>query len=150
MKSFLGNMEVKKCMILIFAVSTIFTALQGQGQQKQFIKGQLKDQVNNQPVAYATVALRRLSDSTLITGTATNQDGEFTLESVAHGKYSLIISAIGYNGVTKNIDLINDYNTGTILLQEKSLTLAEIVVVGERIKTKTEPDKTTYFLNKKK
>jgi hypothetical protein len=149
MKSFLGNMEVKKCMILIFAVSTIFTALQGQGQQKQFIKGQLKDQVNNQPVAYATVALRRLSDSTLITGTATNQDGEFSLESVADGRYCLIISAIGYNRVSKNIDLTNNYNTGTILLQEKSVTLGEIVVVGERMKAKTEPDKTTYFVNKK-
>ena len=149
MKSFLGNMEVKKCLILIFAVSTLFTAMQGQGQQKQFIKGQLKDQVNNQPVAYAIVALRRLSDSTLITGTATDQDGEFILESVANGKYSLIISAIGYNGVSKDIDLINDYNAGIILLQEKSLTLGEIVVVGERIKAKAEPDKTTYFLNKK-
>ncbi|MGC1389694.1 MAG: TonB-dependent receptor [Bacteroidales bacterium] len=149
MKSYLGNVEVKKCIMLILAVATIFNGIQGQGQQKQFIKGQLKDQVNNQPVAYATVALRRFSDSTLITGTATNQDGEFTLESVAHGKYCLIISAIGYNGVTKNIDLISDYNTGTILLQEKSMTLAEIVVVGERIKAKAEPDKTTFFMNKK-
>ncbi len=65
------------------------------------------------------------------------------------GKYSLIISAIGYNNVAKNIDLTGDYDAGTILLQEKSLALGEIVVVGERIKAKAEPDKTTYFVNKK-
>ena len=149
MKSFSGNKEVKKCLMVLFTVATIFTALQGQDQQKQLIKGKLIDQLNNQPVAYATVALRRFSDSTLITGTATNQDGEFILESVAHGKYVLVISAIGYNSVSKKIDLINDYNTGITLMQEKSLILGEIVVVGERIKAKAEPDKTIYFLNKK-
>ena len=149
MKSFLGKKEGKKCILLIFAIATSLTLLQGQGQQKHSIKGQLKDQQSMQAVAYATVALRRISDSTLITGTASNLDGEFSLESVPDGKYCLIISAIGYNRVTKNIDLTNNYNTGTILLQEKSVTLGEIVVVGERMKAKAEPDKTTYFMNKK-
>ena len=51
--------------------------------------------------------------------------------------------------MTKNIDLTDNYNTGTILLQEKSVTLGEIVVVGERMKAKTEADKTTYFMNEK-
>ena len=149
MKTILGNKEGKKAIMLICAIATGFCLLQGQVQQKLYIKGQLKEQKNMQPVAFATVALRRIADSTLITGTASNIDGEFSIESVPNGKYIIIISAIGYTGVSKNIELTNNYNTGTILLQEKSVALGEIVVVGDRMKAKTEADKTTYFINKK-
>jgi hypothetical protein len=149
MKSILGKKEGKKTLILIFAIVLSLPVLQGQNQQKLNIKGQLKDQQNMQAVAFATVALRRLSDSTLITGTSSNLDGEFQIGSIPAGKYSLIISAIEFSRVVKNIDLKNDFNTGTILLQEKSVTLGEVVVVGERMKAKTEPDKTIYYMNKK-
>ena len=149
MKSFLGKKEGKKAIILIFVTVLSLSVLNGQDQQKLNIKGQLKDQQNMQPVAFATVALRRLSDSTLITGTSSNLDGEFQIGSIPAGKYSLIISAIEFNRVIKSIDLKNDFNAGIILLQEKSVTLGEVVVVGERMKAKTEPDKTIYYMNKK-
>ncbi len=149
MKSILGKKEGKKTIMLIFVIAATLSMLQGQGQQKFSIKGQLKDKQNMQAVAYATVALRKTSDSTLITGTSSNPDGEFDIESVPAGKYCLIISAIEFEHVTKNIDLVNNFNTGPVLLQGKSVTLSEVVVVGERIKAKTEPDKTTYFMSKK-
>jgi len=149
MKSLEVKKVVKKWILLVFIIATSLSSLKGQGQQKFYIKGQIKDQQNMQAVAYATVALRRASDSTLITGTSCNLDGEFDIESVPAGKYCLIISAIEFNHVTKNIDLKDNVNTGAILLQEKSVTLNEVVVVGERMKAKTEADKTTYFMNEK-
>ena len=75
MKTILGNKEGKKAIMLICALATGFCLLQGQVHQKLYIKGQLKEQKNMQPVAFATVALRRTADSTLITGTASNIDG---------------------------------------------------------------------------
>ena len=89
MKSFLGKKEGKKTIMLIIAIATSLSLIQGQGQQKFYIKGQLKDQQNMQALAFATVALRRTSDSTLITGTASNIDGEFSIESVPDGRYCL-------------------------------------------------------------
>jgi len=149
MKSFLGKEEGKKTVILFFVTVLSLSVLNGQDQQKLNITGQLKDQQNMQAVSFATVALRRLSDSTLITGTSSNLDGEFQLGSIPAGKYSLIISAIEFSCVVKNIDLKSDFNTGIILLQQKSVTLGEVVVIGERTKAKTEPDKTIYYMNKK-
>lgn len=149
MKSILGKKAGKKCFLLMLVIAVNLTALPGQEQPKQFIKGQLKEKQTMQAVGFATVALRRVSDSTLITGTSTNIDGEFILEQIADGKYSIIISAIGYVRVTYNIDLKNNYDMGTILLQENTLKLGEVEVVGERIKAKAEADKTTYFINKK-
>lgn len=149
MKSLLGTKEGKKAIMLICVIATSLCLLQGQEQQKLYIKGQLKEQKNMQPVAFATVALKRTADSTFITGTASNIDGEFSIESIPSGKYLIVISAIGYTGASQNVELTNNYNTGTILLQEKSVSLGEIVVVGDRTKAKAEADKTTFFINKK-
>jgi outer membrane receptor protein involved in Fe transport len=149
MKSFIRKEEGKKIVILIFAILQSLCVLQGQNQPKFSIKGQLKDQQNYQVVAFATVALRRLPDSTMVTGTSSNLDGEFIIGSIPAGKYSLIISSLEYTSVIRNIDLINDFNTGIVFLHEKSVTLGEVVVVSERMKAKNEADKTIYYMNKK-
>lgn len=149
MKSIFRKKEVKKLMIFIIAIETSFGLLHGQGQQKLYIKGVLKDQQNMETVAFATVALRKTSDSTLITGTASKMDGEFIIENIDKGDYCVIISAIGYEYKAKTINLNENYNTGVILLQPKSVILGEVIVAGERVKAIPEADKTTYLLNKK-
>ncbi len=85
MKSFSGKKEDKKFILLIFAFAASLSLLQGQNQQKHSIKGQLKEKQSMQAMAYATVALRRLSDSALVTGTASNPDGGFILPAVPDG-----------------------------------------------------------------
>jgi outer membrane receptor protein involved in Fe transport len=149
MKSFLRSDSVKKFIMLIVVFVSGLALLSAQGQKKLLITGQLKDQQNKQAVAYATVALRRTSDSTFITGAASNPDGEFSLEIIGAGSYSILISAIGYNHVSKTVNLTDNYNMGIIVLEQKSVSLGEVVVQGERVKVKAEPDKTTFFVNKK-
>ena len=149
MKSLLRKKDAKKLMLLIFAITSGLVVLYGQEQPKLSIKGRLKDQQTMQAVSYATVALKRSSDSTFITGVASNQDGEFSLENISRGSYCIIISAIGYNHVTITVDLTDGYDTGVILLKPKSVALAEVVVTGERVKAKAGADKTTFFVNKK-
>lgn len=149
MKSLLRKNDTKKLMLLIFSITTGLLVLEGQGQQRLSIKGKLMDQGNMQAVAYATVALKRSSDSTFVTGVASNTDGEFNLENIGRGNYCIIISAIGYNHINKTVDLTDNYDIGVILLQQKSVALGEIVVTGERVKAKTGAEKTTFFVNKK-
>lgn len=149
MNSLLRKKDSKKLLLFIIAIAISMVVLQGQGQQKLSIKGLLIDQQNMQAVSYATVALRRTSDSTFITGAASDQDGGFNLENLTRGSYNIIVSAIGYNHVAKKVELTGNYDMGTILLQQKSVALGEVVVTGEKIKAKAEADKTTYFMNKK-
>ncbi len=40
-------------------------------------------------------------------------------------------------------------DAGTILLQDTAIMIKETVVVGERVKAKSETDKTTFFMTKK-
>ena len=148
MKTFHLFKGIQKLIILSF----IFAAgmsLHAQAQQKYFIAGQLADQSSMKAVAWATVALLRLPDSTLLTGTASDEDGKFLLESVAGGSYRLLISAIGYRGESMNIKLADNCETGIIYMHENAVTLGEIVVSGERKKTENGAEKTTYFINKR-
>jgi hypothetical protein len=147
MKSLLKT-GVKKIMLLI-AFSTFIIVVYGQGQPKFTIKGQLTDQKSMQPVSFATVALRRSSDSVLTTGVASDLDGRFIIGPVNEDNYQLVISAIGYLPENRDIKLINDFDAGTIYLQEKSVQLNEIVISSERKKAEAGMDKITYFINKK-
>jgi hypothetical protein len=140
---------VKITIIAAVILMAGISLLNGQAPQKYYIRGQLKDQLDMQPVSFVTVALRRLSDSTLLTGVASNSDGEFSFESLPAERYSLEISAIGYNRLKKEIDLKDNVNSGVILLQPRSVSLDEVVVVADRIKARASAESTTYYINKK-
>ncbi len=140
----------KKCVLLAASIVIgIFTTLHA--QQKQFIKGTITGQKSSQAIPFANVALYDTTDSTLISGTISNFDGKFDISPVAVGSYSLRISVIGYEPMTKLIEVsdTSDNNTGIICLQKKAVNLEEVTIVGERIKAKSETDKTTFFINKK-
>lgn len=115
------------------------------------ITGQVKDGKSEQSIPYASISLYNANDSSLITGTVSGTDGHFAITKVASGEYDLRVSFMGYQTVTRKIDLTSqeNYHTGTILLQAASVKLGEAVAIGERIKAKAEPDKTTYFINQK-
>lgn len=149
MKSLFKKTEIRRGLFLILLMTLIINALQGQDKKTFLIKGKLKDQVNMQGMAFTTVALRRAADSTLITGTMSNDAGEFSLRAIPSGKYRVEISAIGYDLVILKVDLMKDFDAGDIIMKEKSISLGEVVVQGERMKTKTEADRTTYFINSK-
>jgi hypothetical protein len=78
----------KGLLILFFSVSTFFPVFSQ-------IQGRVTD-ANNQPVEFANVALYALPDSTLVTGTITNKNGEFSLNANDIGNAFLRISFIGY------------------------------------------------------
>lgn len=82
------------------------------------IKGIVKD-ANGEPIVGANVLVKGTSK-----GTITNLEGRFTLENVKNEKI-LVVSFIGY--LTKEVPLRNDI---TIIMQEDSKSLDEIVVIG--------------------
>lgn len=106
---------------LIFLVALIATVSQLLGQT---ITGKVVD-TNNQPIAYANVALYVLPDSTLVTGTITNEAGDFSLETQSTEKGFLRVSFIGYE--TQDEAMVSGK---VIVLKEDSHLLGEVVVKG--------------------
>ena len=60
------------------------------------ITGKIFDRTLNQPIEYTNIALYKAQDSSLVTGTVSNVDGEFLLEDIPYGKYYLEANFIGY------------------------------------------------------
>ena len=120
-------------------------------QEKLSISGKLTDGKNNQGIPFATVALIRVADSTIIEGVISDENGLFSIIPPTFGNYRLQVSNISYKPASLNIKVVNKGVTdaGIIVLQDKSIILNELIVVGERVKAKSESDKTTFLMTKK-
>ncbi len=68
------------------------------------ITGKIQDTIDNYPFEYATAALYKQNDKSLVTGVVTNVDGVFTFENVKNGDYYIEVSFVGYS--TKTIENI--------------------------------------------
>ncbi len=99
------------------------------------IKGQLIEEATGETIPYATVALYAKKDSSLITGSTSNFDGEFSLEKVAKGDYYLKLSFIGFKDLIINTlnftNASSSIELGTIELQSDVTVLDEFEVTAK-------------------
>ena len=77
-----------------------------------------------QPIPFATVQLLK-TDSSMITGAITDEQGEFTLSAPA-GKAILQISYIGFTSRTLNLLLPLQEHLGHIILKEETEQIKEV------------------------
>ncbi|MCX2743594.1 TonB-dependent receptor [Mangrovivirga sp. M17] len=88
------NREVLNKPYLFLAL--FFLCFAANAQQAGKITGKVSDQ-NSQPVPFANVAVLNQSDSSLVTGAVTSENGNFTMGSPkVAGTYLVRLSAIGY------------------------------------------------------
>tara|TARA_R110002049_G_scaffold228528_5_gene400674 strand:- start:2475 stop:4985 length:2511 start_codon:yes stop_codon:yes gene_type:complete len=100
------------------------------------ISGKITDVTDNTPLEYATAALYKKQDGTLVTGVITELDGSFSIPNVKAGSYYLEASFMGYN--SKKVEGITLSKRGAaIALGNIQLTLGnqldEVVVQGDRL-----------------
>lgn len=111
------------CFILLYITFSF-------SQSKSFkITGTLISEADKTPLESATVYLETLKDSTLVTYTISDKNGDFVLENKTYqDSLNLTVSYIGFESYSKRI-VINkkDINLGTINLKTANL-LDEVVI----------------------
>lgn len=108
---------------IIFLSSILFLFANTSFAQNS-IKGRVLS--GGKPVEFATVALLKTK-----LGTTTNADGNFQLNKIPSGKYTLAVSFIGYENHRREIQLSNNQSISlSIELKELSNKLDEVVVTG--------------------
>lgn len=134
-------------LILLLNSITLFA------QSKSSIIGKVIESKNNEPVPFATISLFDVSDtlSKRMRGTVSDVNGNFTIDQIQNGKYYLRISSIGFKTATKTFSISSAkvIDAGIFSLQDSIPLMNEIVITTDRIKGKSETDKTIYFINKK-
>ena len=84
-----------------------------------------------EPIPYATIKVKSIDGSKVLTGGVTRDDGSFTLQIEQHQLPLLLeASLIGFTPKEVRCDRITDYK---IILQESALELAELSVTANRI-----------------
>ena len=122
--------------ILLLNVGIIFS--------QNNVSGVLVDSLNNEKLPFVNVGLMRAVDSIFVSGTSSNEDGQFKLEHVPSGKYIFFVSSIGYESVKKMLDVNGDLDMGVIKMKAGSTRLEDVVVVEKRPLFSNEGEKTLY------
>lgn len=122
-----------KCLHLLLtalALGTGSTFAQSTGDAR--LQGRLLRASDRQAIDMGNALLRRLPDSTLVTGAVTDSLGTFSLTASA-GTYLLELRALGYQGQYKTITLpATGLDLGELLLSEETQQLRGIEVRGRR------------------
>ena len=105
--------------------------------QNRKVLGKVISFENNQPIPlrFATVKLLLPKDSSLVSGTSTNENGNFELALTSENQYLISISCVGYRNVYEIINVAVDQSLFTlrdIVVVENSIALKEAIVVGKR------------------
>lgn len=100
------------------------------------LKGKLMESGTKEPVSFATVALLSMPDSVVAGGVSADENGDFSFQNLAFGKYILKISMVGY--VTKRVPAIilsenhPTLNVGTIPVLSGAKTLSGVEIVAQK------------------
>ncbi len=116
------------------------------GKQIKVIQFQVSliDSINKQPLEYASVAIYKATDNSLVTGEITNAKGAFTINNLPAGKFSIKSSFVGYKTETTTIE-INNASVDLplpILMSSASLSLSEVQVSGKQNEKQMNIEKT--------
>ncbi len=129
---------------LMMGVFSVIFSLPANAQTAT-IKGKVIDRESGEPIEYASVALFRIADSTLLSGLVTDTNGLFELASKTEDELYLTAQFMGYEtfysapfpgGESKDI--------GTIQLGFNAAVLSEVEVIGREITTLHRLDKQVF------
>src|SRR6056297_1419394 len=95
------------------------------------IIGTVVESASSVPMEYTSIAVYRVVDSSLVTGTVSNTDGEFRLEDVPFGKYYIEIKFVGYEKAVYD----------PVILSRGTEALDEVEIVADQRRVEYKIDK---------
>lgn len=110
------------------------------------VMGRIVDD-NDLALDYVNVMLVSKTDSSAVYGSISDTDGRFSVTGVPAGRYTLKISFIGYQTVSRDIEVVSldaYVRAGKIVMTEDTRMLAEVEVVGQASQMRFDIDKKVF------
>jgi outer membrane receptor protein involved in Fe transport len=129
-------MSVKKK--AFFYILILFNALNlfAQKGEQGTITGIIVERTTGSPLEFANVVLMKAADSTMVQGTVTGSDGEFTFEKIVNGEYKVFYSFIGFEKAETTVIKVetkqNKIQLGKLSISEINSSFGEVVVTGQK------------------
>lgn len=133
------NEQMKKLTLYLTAICTLIltSLLSAQPQNPDLlgsVKGRVIDKLRKEPIPYATIVIQDLKEE-IISGGITTESGEFLVNDIPNGNYTLKIQFIGYASYATPISINRknrNFDIGTIELLEEAESLDDVTIVAER------------------
>ena len=130
----------------LFALFLSTTTIWSQSQSFT-ISGNIVD-ASNVPIAYSNILLLRTQDSTMVSGTTSDDNGKFFFNNIAPNTYILKSSFIGYIDNYQSITITQDTQIPSLVLEESVEALSEIELVYKKPTLKREVDRLVFNVEK--
>ncbi len=120
--------------------------------EEGIVKGKVYDSKTKKPIEYATVAIYKSDDDSVVTGTISDANGEFKIKGLEPGEFYIVISFLGYDD--KKYDKVFVENRrhvidlGEIVLGASSEAIEEVEIVAERQSVEFKIDKKVVSVGK--
>jgi hypothetical protein len=113
---------LKKLLLLLFIAQNLFAL---SGEASLGLKGKIKNE-KGETMPFASVLVKGTE-----IGTMANQDGDYEIKLKA-GSYEIVFQYIGYQSVTKKVDVAENFQTLNIVMKEISIELGEVKVSNNK------------------
>lgn len=132
---------MRKTLLLAFLLTSAISAM----AQNRKIAGTLVDKDSKEPMMQTTVQLLK-ADSSFVTGSVSDEKGEFKINAPRNGRYILKISSVGYVTTYKPVNIAQnkDVALGTLPLASDAILLKEAQVTAQALKVTVKEDTFVY------
>ncbi|MBY0485572.1 MAG: TonB-dependent receptor, partial [Flavobacteriaceae bacterium] len=121
------NLNIKLTLLIILSCISQFSFA-----QKAEIKGNVTDEKGN--LEFVDINLKKATDTTKIIGFAsTDYNGNFSIENIEFGSYTIQFRLIGYKPISQKITVSGTpFNLNTIQLKSDAVLLNSVVVTSQK------------------
>jgi hypothetical protein len=125
----MNNFLQKSIFILLFFITAYANA-----QTSGSATGKVVNAKDKSAIDYASVAIKKLSDSSVVGGANTTATGNFTITGLTPGKYKLYVVFLGLKTITQEFELTSakpSINFGNLAMEDTGVTLKSVEIKGE-------------------
>ena len=113
------------------------------------VSGIIKGATDKVALPFVNVVIKTKKDSAFVTGTATNEEGRFSIANLSSGDYILEASYAGFQNKSLPVlvgSLSNFLDLGVIEMERAAVDLQAVVVQAKKEELSNQLDKKTYSL----
>ena len=111
------------------------------------INGKIVDELSN-PIPFTNILLLQETDSTIVTGTVSDDNGWFAFSEINTGNYIIKATYISYEESFTTVQVNGNIDVGAIVLKEAVEALSEIELVYVKPTLRREPDRLVFNVEK--
>ena len=119
---------------LILTALFVFTGFMAFGQEDNSIKGFVYEESTGEPMMFTNVYLKGTTF-----GGSTNENGYFNINRIPDGRYTLLITSVGYDTIRETFNLSKGQSINRkYYMKETSQKVETVTITADKIEARTE------------